>query len=172
MREVNHMNTNETGFTGAVELWWIVFQPHEDCPPACRGATQWKFVLVAVDRERFARVTLDQWNNVTFLHLLEDMLEFRRLACRPAILEMPDGVFRVWTSEAGACSVQCRVSPFLSGQEFWDWLMLELGEEFRDFVLMLGDVELSLTMSLLTQGIHAGFNEDVGRLWVRLKSDY
>jgi hypothetical protein len=37
---------------------------------------------------------------------------------------------------------------------------------------MLGDVELSLTMSLLTQGIHAGFNEDVGRLWVRLKSDY
>ena len=91
------MNMDGSAFTAAVEMWQIVFKPHDNCPHQCMGAQGVKCVLLNADRERFTTMMapLKVMNGARFLYFIEDNYMFKRMSIRPAILEMRGGEFMV-----------------------------------------------------------------------------
>jgi hypothetical protein len=172
MCEVEQMNTVGPAITAAIELWWIVFKPHVDCPATCMGAKGWKCVLLPADRELLLK-KMDpvEQNHDAFLNLIEKQYWFKRIAMRPAILEMFGGDF-VMCNKGSGSSFIFRLSPFMTGHDFWDMIVLRCGPHLRDWILELGDVELRANMSLLMQGIHDGFNDAVTPICLKPRNWY
>jgi hypothetical protein len=156
-------------FTVAVELWWIVFEPHVDCPPQCMGAQGLKCVLLLADRERFVTMMapLENLDDVAFLIFIEENYMCKRIAMRPTMMVMYDGDFIVNKNPPAWGSACFRLNPFLTGKEFLDMMLPKFGPSVRDWVLMQGEVKLSDNLSLLMQGIHEGYNDDDAPLYLR-----
>jgi hypothetical protein len=160
MTEVDQINTDGSAFTIAIELWQIVFDPHMNCPPQCMGAQGLKCVLLPADRERYNQRAapmfdrgFDDWD---FLYAVECTFDCTRISKRPAILEMHDGEFMVNKMPTGLD--HCfRLNPFMTGQDFFDMMVLEFGSSVKDWELKMGDETLDLKLSLLMSGIHLGF---------------
>jgi hypothetical protein len=174
MQEVDHFSTNECAFTVAVELWWIVYHPHVDCPPACMGAEGVKCVLLPGDRDRFVTMMapLGPLDDEGFLKVIEGNCKFKRISMRPAIMEMFEGVFHVWTGPATGVR-EFRVSPFVTGQTFLNIMVPLLGPRVhREWFLLVNDEEMNANLSLLMQGLHAGCDDDNGALVLRRRIPY
>jgi hypothetical protein len=159
MKEVDQMNMDGSAFTAAVEMWQIVFKPHDNCPHQCMGAQGVKCVLLNADRERFTTMMapLKVMNDARFLYFIEDNYMFKRVSMRPAILEMQGGEFMVGR-EPGLFRRSFHLNPFMTGQMFLDMMEGQYGPTVRGWELRHGDETLSLNLSLMMSGIHQGFD--------------
>jgi hypothetical protein len=170
MLEVDRMSTDGTKCTVAIELWWIVFNEHEKCPPQCMGTAGVKCVLFLPDFETFLEEG-PGGDTLTPLKMCEDCFMFKRRAVRPAIMEMSAGNFMVWNDLVGL-SHTFRLNPFMMGHELIAMLVNRFGLQTRDWVLMVGEDELIENLSLLMQGIHEGHTQEAAPLSLMACHDY
>jgi hypothetical protein len=158
MTEVDQMNTDGSAHTIAVEIWQVVFWPHDNCPPQCMGAQGFKCVIVPADRDRWLmRGSFHDMDEYEYLHNIQLIFDCERRSMRPAILEMHDGEFMVCKTPTGL-QHPFRLNPFMTGRDFFDMMVLQFGPSVRDWELKMGDERLILNLSLLMSGIHLGFN--------------
>jgi hypothetical protein len=171
MKEVDQMNMDGSAFTAAVEMWQIVFEPHDNCPHQCMGAQGVKCVLLNADRERFTTMMapLKVMNDARFLYFIEDNYMFQRISMRPAILEMHGGEFMVGREPRLFYRRSFHLNPFMTGQMFLDMMEGQFGPQVRGWELRHGDETLSLNLSLMMSGIHQGFDNVETPLRLRQK---
>ncbi len=169
MKEVDEMNTDGSAFTAAVEMWQIVFEPHDNCPQQCMGAQGVKCVLLNADRERFTTMMapLKVMNDARFLYFIEDNYMFKRISMRPAILEMHGGEFMVGRAPGLFYRRSFHLNPFMTGQEFLDKMEGAFGPSVPGWELRHGDETLSLNLSLMMSGIHQGLDVEETPLMLR-----
>lgn len=171
MKEVDQMNMDGSAFTAVVEMWQIVFEPHDNCPHQCMGAQGVKCVLLNADRERFTTMMapLKVMNDARFLYFIEDNYMFKRISMRPAILEMHGGEFMVGREPGLFYRRSFHLNPFMTGQMFLDMMEGQFGPTVRGWELRHGDETLSLNLSLMMSGIHQGFDNVETPLRLRQK---
>jgi hypothetical protein len=160
MKEVDQMSMDGFAFTAAVEIWQIVFEPHDMCPHQCMGAQGVKCVLLNADRALYTTMMapLMVINDARFLYLIEDNYMFKRISMRPAILEMHGGEFMVGKEPCLFYRRYFHLNPFMTGQMFLDMMEGQFGATVRGWELRHGDETLSLSLSLMMSGIHQGFD--------------
>jgi hypothetical protein len=160
MTEVVQMNTDGSAHTVEVQLWQVVFWPHDNCPPQCMGAQGFKCVILPADRDRWLRRgnptgPLDYYH---YEYNIKCIFDCEVKSKRTAILEMHGGDFMVCKTPTGS-QYPFRLNPFMTGQEFFDMMVLQFGSDVRDWEFKMGDEHVMLKLSLLMSGIHFGLNE-------------
>ncbi len=171
MKEVDEMNMDGSAFTAVVEMWQIVFEPHDNCPHQCMGAQGVKCVLLNADRERFTTMMAPMivMNDARFLDFIEFYYTFKQISMRPAFLAMQGGEFMVGRAPRLVHHSSFHLNPFMTGQEFLDKMEGTFGPSVPGWELRHGDETLSLNLSLMMSGIHQGFDNVETPLRLRQK---